>query len=41
LTGPDGGQILTRIVKRAQGVVQEQYGPCKFVPLVGRFGATS
>jgi protein-L-isoaspartate(D-aspartate) O-methyltransferase len=41
LTGPDGGQILTRIVKRAQGVVQEQYGPCRFVPLVGRFGATT
>jgi len=41
LTGPDGGQILTRVVKRPQGAVREQYGPCRFVPLVGRFGVTS
>ena len=41
LTVPAGGQILTRVVKRAHDVVQEQYGPCRFVPLVGRFGATS
>ena len=41
LTVPAGGQILTRVVKRPHDVVQEQYGPCRFVPLVGRFGATS
>jgi protein-L-isoaspartate(D-aspartate) O-methyltransferase len=41
LTGPNGGQTLTRVVKRAHGVVQEQHGPCRFVPLVGRFGATT
>ncbi len=41
LTAADGGQILTRVVKRSEGVVQEQHGPCRFVPLVGRFGATT
>ncbi len=41
LTGPDGGQVLTRVVKRPHGVVRESYGACKFVPLVGRFGVTS
>jgi protein-L-isoaspartate(D-aspartate) O-methyltransferase len=41
LTGPKGDQVLTRVVKRPHGVVQEQYGPCRFVPLVGRFGATT
>jgi protein-L-isoaspartate(D-aspartate) O-methyltransferase len=41
LTGPNGDQVLTRVVKRPHGVVQEQYGPCRFVPLVGRFGATT
>ncbi len=38
LTEPGGGQILTRIVKREHGVVREQYDPCRFVPLVGRYG---
>ncbi len=41
LTGPDGGQVLTRVVKGARGAVREQYGPCRFVPLVGRFGVTN
>ncbi len=41
LTVPGGGQILTRVVKRAHGVVREQHDPCRFVPLVGRYGATS
>lgn len=38
LTEPDGGQILTRIVKGPHGVVREHHGPCRFVPLVGRYG---
>ena len=38
LTEPSGGQILTRVVKRPHGVVREQYGPCRFVSLVGRYG---
>jgi len=38
LTASGDEQILTRVIKRAHGVVQEQYGPCRFVPLVGRYG---
>jgi protein-L-isoaspartate(D-aspartate) O-methyltransferase len=37
---PEGGgdQVLTRVVKRGGRLVQESHGPCRFVPLVGRYG---
>jgi protein-L-isoaspartate(D-aspartate) O-methyltransferase len=38
LGGADGGQILTRVIKHANGISTEQHGPCRFVPLVGRYG---
>jgi protein-L-isoaspartate(D-aspartate) O-methyltransferase len=31
-------QILTRFVKTTDGLKQEEFGPCRFVPLVGRYG---
>jgi len=38
LTAAGGEQTLVRVIKRASGVVTEQHGPCRFVPLVGRYG---
>jgi len=38
LTGPDGGQILTRAIKHPDRIVTESHGPCRFVPLVGKYG---
>jgi protein-L-isoaspartate(D-aspartate) O-methyltransferase len=40
LSGPDGRQVLTRVIKTADGLSTEQHGPCRFVPLVGRYGVT-
>jgi protein-L-isoaspartate(D-aspartate) O-methyltransferase len=31
-------QILSRFVKTADGLKHEEFGPCRFVPLVGRYG---
>jgi protein-L-isoaspartate(D-aspartate) O-methyltransferase len=31
-------QILMRVIKRRGGLLQEKHGPCRFVPLVGRYG---
>ncbi|HEX4825570.1 MAG TPA: protein-L-isoaspartate(D-aspartate) O-methyltransferase [Candidatus Polarisedimenticolaceae bacterium] len=33
-------QVLVRMVKSAAGVVKEEHGPCRFVPLVGKYGWT-
>ncbi len=44
LGGSGGGeasgedQTLVRVIRRAGEVVREDHGPCRFVPLVGRFG---
>jgi protein-L-isoaspartate(D-aspartate) O-methyltransferase len=38
LSGPGGSQTLVRVIKRATGIVTERHGPCRFVPLVGRYG---
>jgi protein-L-isoaspartate(D-aspartate) O-methyltransferase len=41
-TGSDSAdQTLMRIVKDASGVRREAHGPCRFVPLVGKFGWTA
>lgn len=41
-TGSDSAdQTLMRIVKDASGVRREEHGPCRFVPLVGKFGWTA
>jgi protein-L-isoaspartate(D-aspartate) O-methyltransferase len=38
---PDAAdQGLVRVVKTAHGVQREEHGPCRFVPLVGRYGWT-
>jgi protein-L-isoaspartate(D-aspartate) O-methyltransferase len=38
---PDAAdQVLVRVVKTAHGVQREEHGPCRFVPLVGRYGWT-
>jgi protein-L-isoaspartate(D-aspartate) O-methyltransferase len=34
----DAGQTLTRVIKRDGKPVREDHGPCRFVPLVGKFG---
>ena len=31
-------QVLVRVVRTAGGFVREEHGPCRFVPLVGKFG---
>jgi len=31
-------QVLVRVVRGARGVAREEHGPCRFVPLVGKFG---
>jgi protein-L-isoaspartate(D-aspartate) O-methyltransferase len=33
-----GEQMLTRVVKQGGRLTQDQHGPCRFVPLVGKFG---
>jgi protein-L-isoaspartate(D-aspartate) O-methyltransferase len=34
-------QTLVRVVKTKSGVLREEHGPCRFVPLVGKYGWTS
>ena len=36
--GETDDQTLVRIVKTATGTTREDHGPCRFVPLVGKFG---
>jgi protein-L-isoaspartate(D-aspartate) O-methyltransferase len=36
--GPDGDQMLVRVIKRRGRILRENHGPCRFVPLVGKFG---
>jgi len=39
--GPADGnsdQVLMRFTKQGNQVLQEEHGPCRFVPLLGRFG---
>lgn len=31
-------QRLVRLIRRGPDVIREEHGPCRFVPLVGRFG---
>jgi protein-L-isoaspartate(D-aspartate) O-methyltransferase len=31
-------QTLMRVIKRRSGLLQEKHGPCRFVPLVGKYG---
>jgi len=33
-------QVLVRMSKSASGVAREEHGPCRFVPLVGKYGWT-
>jgi protein-L-isoaspartate(D-aspartate) O-methyltransferase len=44
-TGPGsskaGAQTLWKVVRRGEGFAFEDHGPCRFVPLVGRFGWAS
>jgi len=35
-----GEQTLVRVVKEGAGFRREEHGPCRFVPLVGKFGWT-
>ena len=39
--GAKAGQTLVRVRKKKGTVVEENHGPCRFVPLVGRFGWSS
>ena len=39
--GDASEQTLVRIVKEAKGVRREEHGPCRFVPLLGKFGWTA
>jgi len=34
-------QVLVRVVKTSSGIAREEHGPCRFVPLVGKYGWTS
>jgi len=34
-------QSLVRVLKKGSGVAREDHGPCRFVPLVGKYGWTS
>ena len=34
-------QTLVRFVKAKPGILRNEYGPCRFVPLVGKYGWTS
>ena len=38
--GDGGEQTLIRVVKDAAGMRREEHGPCRFVPLLGKFGWT-
>jgi len=33
-------QVLVRMVKTGGGIVRQDHGPCRFVPLVGKYGWT-
>ena len=39
--GDAAEQMLIRVVKEASGVKREEHGPCRFVPLLGKFGWTA
>ena len=39
--GDAGEQTLIRVVKDATGIRREEHGPCRFVPLLGKFGWTA
>lgn len=39
--GDGGEQTLIRVVKDGAGVRREEHGPCRFVPLLGKFGWTA
>ena len=39
--GDAAEQTLVRIVKEATGLRREEHGPCRFVPLLGKFGWTA
>ena len=42
MSAADGDdQTLTRVTKAAAGTRREEFGPCRFVPLVGKYGWTS
>ena len=38
--GPSGAenQVLVRVARTTGGLTRDEHGPCKFVPLVGKFG---
>jgi protein-L-isoaspartate(D-aspartate) O-methyltransferase len=38
LAEESGEQTLVRVIKRGGRLVQEKHGPCRFVPLVGKYG---
>ena len=38
--GETAEQTLVRVVKEAGGMRREEHGPCRFVPLLGKFGWT-
>jgi protein-L-isoaspartate(D-aspartate) O-methyltransferase len=38
--GEGADQTLIRVVKEATGIRREEHGPCRFVPLLGKFGWT-
>jgi protein-L-isoaspartate(D-aspartate) O-methyltransferase len=39
--GDAAEQMLIRVVMEAGGMRREEYGPCRFVPLLGKFGWTA
>jgi protein-L-isoaspartate(D-aspartate) O-methyltransferase len=39
--GGEAEQVLIRVFKDATGIRREEHGPCRFVPLVGKFGWTA
>ena len=39
--GDTADQTLIRVVKEASGIRREEHGPCRFVPLLGKFGWTA
>ena len=39
--GDAADQVLVRVVKDAAGIRREEHGPCRFVPLLGKFGWTA
>jgi len=34
-------QVLTRFVKGPRGITRQEHGPCRFVPLVGKYGISA